>query len=436
MINRQNVGLKIVSVPNRSVFAKFGISAEDILLAVNGVDVQDELDVKFYGSEDTVNYKFKLKDGQIRTLTIQDTRCDLEFEPMEIKNCCNKCVFCFVDQMPPAMRKTLYIKDEDYRLSFLQGTYISLTSLTFDDVDRIIKMKLSPLYVSVHTTDPDLRVSMMRNKNAGKALEYLKTFIQNGIRLHTQIVIIPGFNDGLALTRTLDDLSNLAPNVMSIAVVPVGLTKYRTKLSPISNVSKVLAKEIMAEINTRQKEMQKEYGYNVIYASDEMYILAEQELPAYEQYDDFYQIENGVGMIRQFQSEIQVALASRKWHWDKASSAIITGELGYKIFEDYYLQEIRRKYTFSADVIAVKNEFFGDSVTVSGLLTAEDILSQMRLNYDYKRFILPGNMFNDEGLTLDDYKIEDFTSFFQDRQIFAPNNGQEFVQVLFRGGKK
>ncbi|MDR2559305.1 MAG: DUF512 domain-containing protein [Oscillospiraceae bacterium] len=346
--------MKIINVIKNSPADKAGIKAGSRLVSINGQNIHDCLDYMFYGDDFGLEFETYLMD--------------------EERHCNNKCVFCFIDQLPPrissdtqgGLRETLYFKDDDSRLSFLQGNYISLTNLTERDVERIIKMKLS-MNVSVHTTDKALRCEMIGNKNAGEVLEYLYRMAKAGVELNCQVVICPGINDGAYLKKTLADLT--AMNVNSIACVPVGLTKYRENLTPLRPFNKESANAALEIINS--------FGFAdgvTPYASDELYLLAERELPPYEHYGDFPQYENGVGMLRLLEHEFARAVCNRPVTARCCrKKSIATG-----VSAAPFIKELVKKSSANVQVYAIKNDFFGHSVTVAGLITGQDLINQLR----------------------------------------------------------
>lgn len=372
----------INSVISGSPADKCGAAANDVLVKINGNTIADVLDYMFYAAETSVDLEL-LRGSETLHITIEKGEYDdlgLEFETflMDCKQSCrNKCVFCFIDQMPPGMRESLYFKDDDARLSFLQGNYVTLTNLEQSDIDRIIKMKLN-INVSVHTTDPELRVKMMNNRFAGEKLKYIKQLTDNGIKLNCQIVCCQGLNDGEALRRSLRDLGELMPNITSMAVVPVGLTKFRDGLYPLEPFSKRSAAETIGIIEDFQKEFLEKYGTRTVFASDEFYLTAERELPPADSYEEYPQFENGVGMLRSLIDEFESALNIAEPEFSERHISIATGMLAYSTIRDLADLAQERFQGLKCDVYAVKNNFFGESITVTGLLTAGDIISQLK----------------------------------------------------------
>ena len=386
--------LKIASVNKDGLAAKYGLRVGDIIISINNESINDFLDLQFHSAEEILAIYFKDNSGELKQTEIhQNWETHLGIEPVahKCRTCTNDCIFCFVDQMPANLRKTLYIKDDDYRLSFAFGNYITLTNLSQKDYDRIISQKLSPLYISVHTTNPQLHKRTFRYKQNFNILKKLKFLSDNGIELHTQIVIIPHWNDGYELENTLKDLTSPYLKVLSIGIVPVGITKYRKSLTKISKVSLELAEQLL-EISRK---------YPRTYCSDEIYLLTDRELPNQVFYNDYPQLENGIGMLRLF---------SENWKKNKEKFiseikkndkklVFVTGKLAYS-FISKITNEINQVLPNKTRVFPIINEFFGETVTVTGLLTASDILSQLSIEKDEK-VVISSNVFNDDGYTLD-----------------------------------
>ncbi len=378
--------VKITSVDPASRAEKHGILAGDILLAINDNEINDVLDYRFYLTECMVKLTL-LRGGEKIAVTIKKGEYDdigLEFETplMDEKHSCkNKCIFCFIDQNPEGLRESLYFKDDDSRLSFIHGNYVTLTNMTKKDVERIIKMRISPINVSVHTTNPELRVKMMKNKHSGEVLSYLNDFAEAGLNISAQIVLCKGINDGEELTRSMRDLAALYPAVTSVAVVPAGLTKFREKLYPLTDFSKDEASEVIDMINAFGDSHKAQHGTRLVYAADEFYLKADREIPDTDYYEDYPQLENGVGMIRSFSDEFGMALddvlefASGR-QYDRTVS-LVTGTASYPM-----LKELSDKLEvlcpgLNINIYKIINNFFGTSITVSGLLTGKDICEQL-----------------------------------------------------------
>lgn len=374
--------VKINSVAEGSPAGRSGVREGDLLACINGHKVRDVLDYMFYAAETEVTLDI-VRRGEELTFRIEKDEYDdlgLEFDTflMDSKQrCSNNCVFCFIDQMPPGMRETLYFKDDDARLSFLQGNYVTLTNLHQEDIDRIIRMKLN-INVSVHTTNPELRVKMMHNRFAGEKLKFIRQLAENGIKLNCQVVCCPGLNDGDELRRTLRDLGGLMPNITSMAVVPVGVTKFRQGLYPLTTFNKQTAGETIDIIAGYQQEFLEKFGTRTVFPSDEFFLIAERDIPDMEFYEDFPQYENGVGMLRSLMDEFEKALEIAEWEGDDRHVTIATGYSPYPIICQIAKQAEEKFPQLRCDVYRIRNDFFGDTITVTGLITAQDLIAQLR----------------------------------------------------------
>jgi len=407
------MAVEIKSVIHNSPVSKSDIKAGDILVSINGHEINDVLDYMYYAAEIHTDLVIKRNNEKNKFSIIKSEYDDLglEFETflMDKKQSCqNKCIFCFIDQMPPNMRETLYFKDDDARLSFLQGNYVTLTNLTQKDIDRIIKMKLS-INVSVHTTNPELRCMMMNNRFAGEKLDYLKQFANAGISMNCQIVLCPGVNDGKELVRTLTDLGNLMPNIQSVAVVPVGLTKYRENLYPLKLFDKKTANETLDIIKRFQADFLNKYGTRLVFPADELYITAERELPLEEEYEDYCQFENGVGMTRSLIEEFNSAFENAENEKIKTiNTSIATGALSYKYIKGLIEKAEKKWHNINCKVYKIRNDFFGETITVTGLLTGRDLIAQLKGKPLGDALLLSSAMIKkDSDLFLDDYTISD-----------------------------
>lgn len=427
--------VKIKNVIRRSPAGSAGIMPEDFLVSINGVEIHDVLDYMFYASETSVSVEILRNDEKISFLIKKDEYDDLglEFDTflMDKKQSCrNKCVFCFIDQMPPDMRETLYFKDDDARLSFLQGNYVTLTNLEQNDIDRIIKMKLN-INVSVHTTNPELRVRMMHNRFAGEKLKYIYQLAENGISLNCQIVCCPNLNDGDELRRSLTDLGGLMPNISSMAVVPVGLTKYRDGLFPLTCFTPEKASETIDIISEFQEIFLEKYGTRTVFPSDEFFLIAGRELPPVEYYEDFPQYENGVGMCRSLIDEFEKALEIAEWSGGKRHVSIATGYSAYKIIKS--LAETAEKYfpLLTCEVYRIRNDFFGETITVAGLITAQDLISQLHgKNLGDNLLISKAMLMTDSPVFLDDLTLKDAENALNIKITPVSNDGYEFLDAI------
>ena len=404
--------VKITGIIKNSPVSAYDVTSGDFLISINGHDIHDVLDYMYYASEDTVSIVIMREDSQF-TVNLTKNEYDdlgLEFESFlmdQKQSCHNKCVFCFIDQMPPNMRETLYFKDDDARLSFLHGNYVTLTNLKQSDIDRIIQMKLN-INVSVHTTNPELRCKMMNNRFAGDKLKYLKQMADGGINLNCQIVLCPNLNDGDELRRTLTDLGSLMPNISSIAIVPVGLSKYRDNLYPLERFNKETAGKALDIIEKFQQNFLEKYNTRLVFPSDEFFLIAEREIPDFNYYEDFSQYENGVGMLRSIEDEFIQALESTDYDNPPREISIATG---YSAFESIKkLTQLAEKQfnTLKCNVYCIRNDFFGETITVTGLITAQDIIKQLSgQNLGEELLISSAMLKHDSDIFLDDLTISD-----------------------------
>lgn len=421
----------ISNVRRHSLAEKAGIQPGEKLCSVNGCNVQDIIDLSFLTSDEVVELEIENAAGAKRLVQIEkypDEDLGLEFESAvfdKVRTCYNNCIFCFVDQMIPGMRPGLYVRDDDYRLSFLYGNFITLTNMRDEDFDRIIRTHLSPLYISVHATDPDVRCKMMNNRFAGQLMEKINRLLEAGIQIHTQIVCCPGYNDGEVLKRTFADLYALHPGVLTMAVVPVGLTKHREHLHPMRTFVPREAAEIVDAVSGWQKQCREETGKSFVYLGDEFYLLAGKELPPSEYYDGFPQLENGIGLTRNFLNEWEAALKTLQYA-DGAEQAVIpVGESAFRVLQPM-MEAFNRQYSTKHSFVSVKNLFFGGHVNVTGLLTGGDILAAVK---DSERLILPGVVINNDNLFLDDMALDDFKRSFQGKVEIAKDAG-ELLRLL------
>lgn len=405
------MAVTIASVAAGSPCANKGIQRGDVLLKINGHDIVDVFDYRFYVTEDTLQMAFRSADGtRTRVITIDGGETGLEFDTYlmdEQRRCRNQCVFCFIDQMPGGLRDSLYFKDDDSRLSFLFGNYITLTNLSEREVQRMIDMHISPINVSVHTTDPDLRCRMMGNRFAGEALKWLPRFAEAGLRINCQLVLCPGWNDGEQLARSLDDLSRLMPSLASVAAVPVGLTKYRDGLTPLRPFTKEEAAAVIDTMTAFGDRMLEQHGERVFYPSDEFYLLAERPLPSSAFYGDYPQLENGVGALTLLQEEFYTAMAcavTRKARPEK--TVIATGTAAAPFLEELVAAARESEPSLRAEVRPIVNRFFGETITVAGLVTGQDLIEQLQ-GVEADRLVIPECMLRHEGdRFLDDVTLE------------------------------
>ncbi len=429
------MSVEITGIIKNSHADKVKLLAGDILISVNGHNISDVLDYMYYSAEIEVRIDV-LRDNIEMTFTVVKSEYDdlgLEFESFLMDNkqsCCNKCIFCFIDQMPPDMRETLYFKDDDARLSFLQGNYVTLTNLNQNDVDRIINMKLG-INISVHTTNPELRCMMMNNRFAGEKLNYLKQFSDAKIKMNCQIVLCPHINDDKELERTLDDLDKLMPNIQSVAVVPVGLTKFRDGLYPLERFDKVGALHTLDIIHKYQKNFLEKYDTRLVFASDEFYLTAGIDFPKGNEYEDYCQYENGVGMLRSLYDEFADALDNADETYADRHVTIATGMASYKFICDLSSMVQNKWQNIKCDVYPVINNFFGDTITVSGLLTGQDIISQLKGKMLSDTLLLSSSMIKkDSDLFLDDMTISDVEKALDIKIRLTDNDGYDLLDAI------
>lgn len=433
------MAVKIFDVTTGSHADKAGIKKGEILLSINSNEIVDVLDYRFY----QVNRKLTLEvaDENKNVRTIEMTKGEyeeigLEFETylMDKQHSCrNKCIFCFIDQLPKGMRESLYFKDDDSRLSFLFGNYITLTNITEHEIDRIIKMHISPINVSVHTTNPELRCKMMNNRFAGDTLKYLKRFADAGITLNCQIVSCPGINDGDELVRTLTDLENLGVNMT--AIVPVGLTRYRENLYPLVPYNKETAGQTIDIIEKMGDECVKKHGRRIFFPGDEFYLLAEREIPSPEFYEDFSALEDGIGMIAYLTDDVGWKL--EELDADESLCHKVTIACGEGVFPymKRIMSMINEKFpNITINTRAIKNNFFGGGVNVSGLVTGGDLIDQLRGDDLGDRLIIPSSMLRFENdLFLDDVSTDDVERDLGVTLVPVNNNGNDLVEAVIAG---
>lgn len=423
------VGL-ISGVRKNSLAEVAGFVAGDKLLSVQGVQVKDIIELSFYTSDYEVDLEVENADGQRRQIHIDkypDEDLGLEFDSAvfdKVATCYNNCIFCFVDQMIPGMRPGLYVRDDDYRLSFLYGNFITLTNLKEEDFQRIIQTHMTPLYVSVHATDPKVRCEMMHNRFAGELMEKLERLFAADIQVHTQIVCCPGYNDGEVLAKSFADLYSKYPHVLTMAVVPVGITKHREELPLLRTFTKEEAAALIDQVTVWQQNCREETGKTFIYLGDEFYLLAGREVPQADWYDGFPQLENGIGLTRSFLDEWQQTLEQLASYTPTAPAVVPVGEGAYPVLKPL-MDKLNQKFGSQHAFAPVPNKFFGGKVNVTGLLTAGDILQSVQ----GKRIILPAVVLNNDNLFLDDKSLEQFKESFGGKVELA-KGAKELLHLL------
>lgn len=427
---------KIKSVARGSIAEEIGLSAGDSIIKINGNKIEDILDYRFLSCDEDLEIEVFRKNGEAEIVEVYTgyEELGIEFENSlidEPKSCKNKCIFCFIDQLPKGMRKTVYFKDDDARLSFLQGNYITLTNLNKKDIDRIIKMRISPVNVSVHTTNPKLRKMMLSNRFAGNVYDIMKRLAENGIYMNGQIVLCPGINDGDELERTLSDLAMLYPYVSSVSAVPVGLTAYREGLYPLKPYDAKSAQKLICQVEKLQKKFRKEYGSAIIYLSDEFYLMSKRPIPPEESYEGFPQIENGVGLIASMKAEFENALSDMEFEAVKREVSIATGEISYDFIRSLSDKLEQKCEGLKINVFPIKNNFFGGYVNVSGLVCGCDIYAQLKDKKLGDYLYIPASMLRaDDDIFLDDMTLDDLSNKLNIKIIPVLNDGYEFAEKI------
>lgn len=420
-----------------SIAEELGIRPGDKLLAIDGHEIEDIFDYQFYVEDEEIVLLIEKPDGEQWELEIEkeaDEDLGIEFGQGlmdEYRSCYNKCIFCFIDQMPKGMRDTLYFKDDDSRLSFLQGNYVTLTNMSSHDIERIIRYRLEPINISFQTTNPELRCRMLHNRFAGEALKKVDMLYQGGIEMNGQIVLCKGVNDGDELKRSIRDLTSYLPLLKSVSVVPVGLTKFRSGLYPLDPFTKEDAREVLDVIHRWQEKIYQEYGIHFIHAGDEWYLLAEEDVPEEERYDGYLQLENGVGMLRLLFNEFTEGYDVLTGDDRRDELSIATGKLAYP-----YLCKMAEKITekfpgVRIHVYCIRNDFFGERITVSGLITGQDLMAQLKERELGRRLLIPCNMLKtDEDVFLDDFTVEQVSGALQVPIDIVKSSGQDLIDSI------
>ncbi|MDO5807498.1 MAG: DUF512 domain-containing protein [Lachnospiraceae bacterium] len=415
-MKKKNFEHKIRAVLPGSIAEELELEPGDVLLAVNDHEIEDVFDYHYYTNEEYLTVLVRKPDGEEWELEIEkefEEDLGIEFESSlmdDYRSCRNHCIFCFIDQMPPGMRETLYFKDDDSRLSFLQGNYVTLTNMSDHDIDRIIHYHLGPINISFQTTNPDLRCKMLHNRFAGDVFPKIRRLADAGIELNGQIVLCRDINDGAELERSISDMTSYLPALRSVSVVPVGLSKYREGLYPLKPFDAQSAGEVIDLIESWQKKIYPQYGVHFVHASDEWYLLAGRPLPEEERYDGYLQLENGVGMLRLLKEEVEETLAEVKPDVEtpKRRVSIATGRLAGPFLKELgkRIETVHQNVTLQ--IFEIRNDFFGESITVSGLITGQDLIAQLKDQDLGDELLLPSNMIRSgERVFLDDLTIED-----------------------------
>ncbi|MGH8015722.1 MAG: DUF512 domain-containing protein [Candidatus Zixiibacteriota bacterium] len=385
-----------------------------LVVSVNGEKVLDEIDFRYKVTDESIDIRFadaKGKEFNFKFDEYYPGDLGLTFASDKIRTCKNDCIFCFIVQQPQGLRRSLYTKDEDYRLSFTHGNFITLSNTTDEDIERIISQRLSPLYVSVHATDDKLRRCMLRNEKLAPIIPRLKYLGDNGITIHSQVVLCPGINDGDQLGRTIEELAGLYPAVETLAVVPVGLTKYRDKLAKLRTYHKNEAREIIAYVNARQEKLSESLGTRFVWPSDEFYVIAEQEFPPLAFYEEMNQFENGIGMVREFITKFKRRRHKLRGIQSDKKALFLTGSSAFPFMSKEILPFLTDELGLQVELDLLPNRFWGEAVTVSGLLTGQDLLRHARYNAArFDALVLPPNCLNNDSLFLDNLTLEQFKS--------------------------
>ena len=413
-----------------SLAERYGLKVGDEILEINGKTIKDYLDYMYLSSNERIEIRLadrtvKIKNGDYEPLGI-------EFDTLLIDNarsCLNKCIFCFIDQLPPNMRESCYFKDDDYRLSFLQGNYVTLTNMKDEDIDRIIEYNLPRINVSVHTTNPDLRVKMLTNKNAWKIMQQIKRFADGGMTINCQVVLCRHYNDGAELDRTIGDLATFGDCIESMSIVPVGISDFRDGLTELEPFDRESSREVIRQVEVWQKKFMAERGMNFVYLSDEFYIMADEEIPPQEQYDGFPQIENGVGLCASLKWEFEQAVEVCDDLTVKTEKTLVTGVLAY----DFICGLVKMIGSDKICVRKIENNFFGKKITVSGLVTAGDIIDQLRGENLGELMLIPNSMLrHDEDVFLDDLTTKDVEKALNIKVVPVANDGFELLDELLK----
>ncbi|MDE7252668.1 MAG: DUF512 domain-containing protein [Acetatifactor sp.] len=448
-MKRQHI---VKAIAEGSIAQEMEIVAGDKLLAINHTEIEDIFDYQFLIQDSYIEVLVEKSDGEQWLLEIDkdpDEDLGITFENGlmdEYRHCQNHCIFCFIDQMPKGMRETLYFKDDDSRLSFLQGNYVTLTNMSDHDIDRICRYRLSPINISFQTMNPKLRCEMLNNRFAGEALGKVDKLNEADITMNGQIVLCKGVNDGEELDFSIRELMKYIPNLESVSVVPVGLSKYREGLYPLEPFTREDARKVLDTIHSYQRDCYEKYGIHFIHASDEWYILAGEELPAEECYDGYPQLENGVGMLRLLLDEFHEALdgigqdknevAKLPGHSRQVVLSMATGKLAYPYIRQMCQEMVGRYPWMDLRVYDIQNDFFGEMITVSGLLTGQDIQAQLQGKMLGAGLLLPQNMLRSgEMVFLDDVTVADLEETLQVPIYIVKSNGNDFVETVFRAAQ-
>lgn len=428
---------KVKSVIENSIAYDAYIEPGDVITMIDGKKICDFIDFKYLTSNDYYVVTVEKKDGEVEEIEIYNDDFEpfgVEFENQlidEPRECRNKCIFCFMDQLPPNMRATMHFKDDDVRLSFLQGNYVTLTNLNDKDIERIVRLKISPINVSVHTTDGELRKKMLNNRFADKILDIMHKFKDGGVRMNAQIVLCKGINDGKYLEKSICDLEELFPSLMSVSIVPVGISDYRKGLFPLEGFDEKTSGGVIDLVMPYQKKFKKKYGTSLVYLADEFYISAKRELPPYEHYETFPQIENGVGLMTCFEKEFYDAVKFFSPSGKKpVKKTLATSVIAYDYIKKYKESADKIQNT-NCETFKIRNDFFGNKITVTGLLCGRDIINQLKGKISGEVLLLSDSMIKPgSDLFLDDYRICDVEKELNVKVVLVKNDGADLLDCL------
>ena len=432
--------IRILSVAASSPAAGAGIHPGESIVTINGEPVLDEIDYQALIVRPHLEIELADEEGNLRTVSVAKSRWDPlgimldETAVMKPRRCRNHCVFCFIDQMPPGMRKSLYVKDDDWRLSLMMGNYVTLTNVNDEEFVRILRRRASPLYISVHATDGDVRCRMLRNPNAGNILERLTALKNHGLQFHAQIVLCPGYNDGTVLEKTLEDLAALWPSALSVAIVPVGMTRYREKLAEIPAVDRETAEKLITRTEEFQQRCQEKFGTRFVFLSDEFYCICGREMPPDNQYEDYPQIENGVGLIRSLEDECADAYSELREQLPSSRPSPVRIAIPTGVSVAPYIEKLCALYApgwVQAEVIPVSNRFFGDSITVTGLIVGRDLLKALE-GKNFDMVLISESMLRENtDCFLDDLTLKEVRNAVGRPVRVVENTGEDFIRALY-----
>lgn len=428
---------KIIDIVEGSIAEELEIEQGDSLVAINNESIQDVFDYRYLLCDEELEIRIQKANGEVWELEIEkDYHEDLglvfESDLMdELIRCRNKCQFCFIDQLPPNMRKTVYFKDDDWRMSFLNGNYITLTNMSEFDMERLIKYHLSPINISIHATDSEVRKQLVKNKNAGKIVEQIKRLVENGIEVNGQIVLCKGLNDGDILDQTIRDLSEFIPHILSLTVVPVGISKFRENLPTLESFDEASAREVVKVIEKWQNYYLEKMGTRFVFAADEFYVTGKMERPSYDEYEEFPVLDNGVGMLTKFEYELASAIEKSEKDDAYFECSLVTGCIT-EAFMKGCVEKVQEKFpNYTIHVYPVVNHFFGENVTVTGLLTGQDIISALEDKNLGKVLLVAENMLKcGEEILLDDYTLQDLSDKLNVAIQVVPNDGVEWLEKI------